>query len=325
MIDFSQSTFDSDSYTKQINSALKDIPQEFVLTQLMRWTITLATINVDRHEGGPFAALLVDLERRTVVGMGTNHVIPLYDPTAHAEITAIRDTAKRLGKTDLSGLTLVTSCECCPMCLAASIGTSIDKIYYAATRHDAASAGFSDAYQYELIASPIETQALLAPPADVPNLENLLAGHSAAVVTDDMTIFLGEHYHTDDPTALASMQAIQAACSALHCFHLPENTHLITREKPHPMTLIAADWAHIGRLRDRLGKDPHKILYLHDHVETMKLRNDDGLIRSIDGDTVLNLIKSTIFPIEQILGFDLEAIIPFTKWRDALKLGTPSY
>ncbi|MBO9624912.1 MAG: nucleoside deaminase [Microbacterium sp.] len=107
--------------------------------------VDLATENV-RNAGGPFGAIVVSADGQ--VFEGVNRVTANLDPSAHAEVTAIRNACQGLGTFDLSGATLYTSCEPCPMCLATSLWARIDRVYFAADRDDAADAGFDDAVFY---------------------------------------------------------------------------------------------------------------------------------------------------------------------------------
>lgn len=108
--------------------------------------INLATQNV-HNAGGPFGAVVVTADGQ--VFEGVNRVTATNDPSAHAEVVAIRAAASALENFDLSGCVLYTSCEPCPMCLATSLWARIGKVYFAADRHDAAKAGFDDAVFYE--------------------------------------------------------------------------------------------------------------------------------------------------------------------------------
>lgn len=120
----------------------------------MRQAIALAVENV-KNGGGPFGAVIVKDGR--VVATGVNRVVPNNDPTAHAEVNAIRAACVRLGTFNLSGCVLYTSCEPCPMCLGAIYWAHIDKIYYGATQHDAAAVDFDDSFIYrELELEPSE-------------------------------------------------------------------------------------------------------------------------------------------------------------------------
>ena len=114
--------------------------------QYLARAIRLATANV-LNSGGPFGALVVTSDGRTFDGV--NRVTADNDPTAHAEVTAIRTACRELGTFDLSGAVLYTSCEPCPMCLASALWARIQHVVYAADRHDAASVGFDDAVFYE--------------------------------------------------------------------------------------------------------------------------------------------------------------------------------
>jgi guanine deaminase len=114
--------------------------------------IDLAVKNV-RDQGGPFGA--VSVRDGEVIGEGTNRVTATLDPTAHAEVTAIRDACRRTGEFALTGATLYASCEPCPLCLAATLWARVDHVVFAATREDAAAAGFDDArFHAALTAAP---------------------------------------------------------------------------------------------------------------------------------------------------------------------------
>ena len=102
------------------------------------------------NEGGPFGCVIV--KDGEVIGKGNNRVTTINDPTAHAEIQAIRDACQRLGSYQLTGCVLYTSCEPCPMCLGAIYWARPDKVFYAATKEDAAASGFDDHFIYEEIA-----------------------------------------------------------------------------------------------------------------------------------------------------------------------------
>lgn len=108
----------------------------------MREAIGLALEGAKRGDGGPFGAVVV--REGAIVGRGWNQVLATNDPTAHAEIVAIREAAARLGNYHLQGCTIYASCEPCPMCLAASYWAQVDRIVYGATAEDAAQVGFAD-------------------------------------------------------------------------------------------------------------------------------------------------------------------------------------
>lgn len=127
----------------------------------MRMAIQLADTNI-RNGGGPFGAVIV--RDGEVVGRGANLVTTSHDPTAHAEIVAIRDAAQRLRDFDLSGCVLYTSCEPCPMCLAAVYWSRIKVIYYGNTRTDAQVAGFDDSLIYRELALPMGERSLSMQP-----------------------------------------------------------------------------------------------------------------------------------------------------------------
>ena len=114
--------------------------------KFMRMAIELSKQSVERG-GGPFGAVIV--RNGEVVATGSNSVTLTNDPTAHAEVSAIRAACAAADTFDLSGYEIYTSCEPCPMCLSAIYWAGIDKIYYANTRNDAAAIGFDDAFIYE--------------------------------------------------------------------------------------------------------------------------------------------------------------------------------
>ena len=115
--------------------------------EFLRRAIALAIQNVDIGGGGPFAAVIV--RDGKIVGEGVNTVTAASDPTAHGEVNAIRAACKALGAFALAGCELYTSCEPCPMCLAACYWARLDAVYYGASAADAARAGFDDAFLYE--------------------------------------------------------------------------------------------------------------------------------------------------------------------------------
>ncbi len=114
--------------------------------------LDMACENVRAGNGGPFAALVV--RDGTVIGKGLNEVTKANDPTAHAEIRAIRDACLTIGDYRLEGAILYCSCEPCPMCLGAVYWANIAKVVYVASREDATEAGFDDAYIYREAESP---------------------------------------------------------------------------------------------------------------------------------------------------------------------------
>jgi tRNA(Arg) A34 adenosine deaminase TadA len=115
--------------------------------EFLRRAIALATENVVRGAGGPFGAVIVRDGR--IVAEGVNTVTAALDSTAHGEVNAIRAACKALGNFTLAGSELYTSCEPCPMCLAAAYWARIDAIYYGASAADASRAGFDDAFLYD--------------------------------------------------------------------------------------------------------------------------------------------------------------------------------
>jgi len=115
--------------------------------EFLRRAIALATENVVSGKGGPFAAVIV--RGGQIVAEGVNMVTATNDPTAHGEVSAIRAACKALGTFTLAGCELYTSCEPCPMCLAASHWARLEAVFYGCSAADASRAGFDDAFLYE--------------------------------------------------------------------------------------------------------------------------------------------------------------------------------
>jgi len=126
-------------------------------TTYLAKAVGIAVDNV-LNAGGPFGALVVAPDGRTFEGV--NRVTANNDPTAHAEVVAIRTACQGLGTFDLAGSVLYSSCEPCPMCLASSLWARIDRVVFAADRHDAARAGFDDAVFYDYFDTPAESRLM---------------------------------------------------------------------------------------------------------------------------------------------------------------------
>jgi len=133
--------------------------------QWMNEAIALARSGMRIHGGGPFGAVVV--ANGQVIGRGSNQVTPTLDPTAHAEIVAIRDACRALQRFDLRGCVLYTSCEPCPMCLSAIYWARLDRVYFASTRKDAAGIGFDDDFIYQQI--PLDLAARSLPMQKLPS------------------------------------------------------------------------------------------------------------------------------------------------------------
>ena len=124
----------------------------------MEKAVELSLENMRAGKGGPFGAIIV--RQGKIVGTGANHVTSDNDPTAHAEVVAIRDACKNLGTFQLDDCEIYTSCEPCPMCLAAIYRARPKAIYYANTRRDAADIGFDDDFLYEELKKNLEERSL---------------------------------------------------------------------------------------------------------------------------------------------------------------------
>jgi len=126
--------------------------------EFMREAIRLSIHNVESGNGGPFGAVVV--KDGKIIARGENNVTSTNDPTAHAEVTAIRRACKKLATFQLAGCEIYTSCEPCPMCLGAIYWARPKAIYYANAKQDAADFDFDDQFIYEEIARPIQDRKL---------------------------------------------------------------------------------------------------------------------------------------------------------------------
>ncbi|MGM9656331.1 MAG: nucleoside deaminase [Alloprevotella sp.] len=127
--------------------------------ELMREAIRLASANVE-NGGGPFGAVIA--RGGEIIATGVNRVTANCDPTAHAEVSAIRAAAQKLGTFNLSGCDIYSSCEPCPMCLGAIYWARLDRLFYGNTKADAARIGFDDAFIYKELALPLSERTLRA-------------------------------------------------------------------------------------------------------------------------------------------------------------------
>ena len=140
----------------------------------MQEAIRISKEMMRQDEGGPFGAVIV--KNGQIMGRGWNKVTSSNDPTAHAEIVAIRDACQRLGDFRLAGCDIFTSCEPCPMCLSAIYWARIERIYYANTRKDAADAGFDDDFIYQELSRSAAQRKILA--------EQFMHGEALAALTE---------------------------------------------------------------------------------------------------------------------------------------------
>ena len=128
------------------------------VSEFMMEAIRLSISNVEEGKGGPFGAVVV--KDGKIIARGVNQVTSSNDPTAHAEVIAIRNACIALNSFQLDGCEIYTSCEPCPMCLGAIYWARPDKLYYANSKEDAAAIQFDDKFIYEEIAKPIEERKL---------------------------------------------------------------------------------------------------------------------------------------------------------------------
>ncbi|MFT4780712.1 MAG: guanine deaminase [Psychroserpens sp.] len=126
--------------------------------QFMKEAVNAALKGMNNNEGGPFGCVVV--KDGNIVGRGNNKVTSTNDPTAHAEVTAIRDACKNLDSFQLNGCEIYTSCEPCPMCLGAIYWARPDKVYYGSNQVDAANIGFDDEFIYKEIPLPYSERSI---------------------------------------------------------------------------------------------------------------------------------------------------------------------
>ena len=136
-----------------MKTSLPTLPETF-----MREAVRLSLVNMREQGGGPFGAVIVRAGK--IVARGWNEVTGTNDPTAHAEVVAIRKACKKLKTFKLAGCEIYTSCEPCPMCLAAISWAHLDRVYYANTQADAARIDFNDQLIYRELARPISRRKL---------------------------------------------------------------------------------------------------------------------------------------------------------------------
>ena len=139
--------------------------------RLLQLSMDLAREHMLAGEGGPFGAVIA--RNGDIIATGWNQVTSTNDPTAHAEMVAIREATRALSHFSLEGCTVYASCEPCPMCLAACYWARVDRILFAATRHDAAAAGFDDEFIYRELRLPLGERSL--------TMQQQLAAEGAAV------------------------------------------------------------------------------------------------------------------------------------------------
>ncbi|HUC79996.1 MAG TPA: nucleoside deaminase [Flavisolibacter sp.] len=152
--------------------------------KFMQEAITLSRQGMEQGEGGPFGCVIVKGDQ--IVGRGNNKVLSTNDPTAHAEVVAIRDACKTLQTFQLDGCEVYASCEPCPMCLGAIYWARPQKIYFANTREDAAAIGFDDSMIYKEIETPLPQRRI---PVDTLGREDAIKVFEAWKAKEDKTAY----------------------------------------------------------------------------------------------------------------------------------------
>ena len=148
---------------KFLDEAAKNIQEEDFIENnshslFMQKAVDYAIEGMDKYDGGPFGCVIV--KDGEVVGKGNNRVTSTNDPTAHAEVTAIRDACKNLNSFQLEGCTIYTSCEPCPMCLGAIYWARPEKVFFGSNKTDAANIGFDDAFIYKELPLPYDKRSI---------------------------------------------------------------------------------------------------------------------------------------------------------------------
>lgn len=229
---------------KTVSAMMPD--DEAIRTAMLR-ADTLAAENTD---GGPFGSVIIGADG-SIIGEGRNQVVHHLDPSCHAEMQALRDAGRKQGFWHLKGATLVTSCECCPMCLAGAYAAGVERIIFGNTRKDAGEIGFADDDIYEEMKIDFDTL-----PIERIADSKYLHGVDAAIVAADGTVLSTARAvqgNVDDPTAIPSVLAVAEACKTVGNFWLPEGSTLITRKTIHPLGYTAARWAHVAHIQSLAG------------------------------------------------------------------------
>jgi len=274
-------------------------------------------VNFNNIEGGPFAAVLVRYEggldesgngigKPIIIGIGANHVVPEHDPSAHGEMSCLRDATARQGFSDLNETVMFTSCECCPQCQASITAHGIKKVFFANDRDQAAAIQFSDEEQYRHIETMDDWMSKVDNLKNKDALLQALGEHGAVILDKEGKVIAYGDVNLDSSDALESlpsMNAIRAACKEKQGFHLPEGCTIVTKNRIHPISFTTADWARIGRDRDpknpndpskdAFPKDQTKIVYVNDDSEQVILRDANGDQRSIDAAKILEDVNTT--------------------------------
>ncbi len=237
--------------------------------------ITAAEKNIEDNSGGPFGACLSIPEQEDFIG--ANHVVDDVDVTSHAEVNVIRNFIRRKGYSFLSEeekAHLYSSCECCPMCLAMAATVGVRAVTYANTRKDAESIGFADNRQYKLLRrNPIDKIIFAEEAEEILNYNQadfLIFGANDDLITASIQ-------GNPEDLGLASVAGIRKACMALQKFWLPEGCYIISRKIPHPMGLIASDWARVLRPNNESQIVPYQIICADKEYEMPVLIDKNGV------------------------------------------------
>ena len=203
--------------------------------------------NIKNFEGGPFGACLC-VDGKDYIE--ANHVVPLSDASAHAEVDAMRLFMQENGYSHVDNAELYSSGECCPMCLCAAVLFGVKKIVFGHNRKDTEKGAFSDKAQYELLTDALDR--IVFDDSVLPLLDR--EGADFAIVDDDFNVIMSAKKGDDEDFGLASVHLIRKFGSETGEVWAEGNCKLIGRYIPNPAGLIAADWAHLLRKRNKAGE-----------------------------------------------------------------------
>ncbi|MBR7158765.1 MAG: nucleoside deaminase [Alphaproteobacteria bacterium] len=255
----------------------------------LQQAIEAAQQNVMANAGGPFGACLTLADKASFVG--ANHVVPEIDVTSHAEVNAIRSFIRDKGYSFLGAeekAALFSSCECCPMCMAMALTVGVSEIVYANTREDADAIGFSDNIQYKFLRKNPTAKIIFAEEA-----EDILNRNQADFLIFDANddLITASQDGAPEDLGLASVSGVRKACQSLQKFWLPEGFYIVARKIPHPMGLVAADWAKVLRPDDEAEIVPYQLICATHDYETPILTDKNGKALPLDNaEMIYNVI-----------------------------------
>jgi len=253
--------------------------------QKMLLAIEATAKNIKNFEGGPFGACLC-VDGKDYIE--ANHVVPLSDASAHAEVDAMRLFMRENGYSHVDYAELYSSGECCPMCLCASVLFGVKKIVFGHNREDTEKGAFSDKAQYELLDGALDRMVFDESVLSLLDAENA----DFAVIDGKSNVIMSAKQGEDEDFGLASVHLIRELGKATGEVWMEGDYKLIGRYIPNPAGLIAADWAHLLRRRNEKGEVERFIGYgqlvcAYKEFEKATLRNKNGEKVVIDNAALL--------------------------------------